>query len=272
MTSPGSSPETADLAYPTQILVDGDVTQGDVDYGWRRLLPVVEKVDEPVHLVRMKLSLAEPNRERRAGAQVLVDVRGDLVRAQVAADTMPEAIDLLKDRLRSRLDHRSERRKARRNRATESPAGEWRRGDFSADRPVRYDRPREERELVARKSYALDEITPDEAIFDMEQLDHDFYLFRDLTSGGDAVVARQENGNYLLARTQNQQADLGPSAFEIQISEGAPPRLSVDDAIRDMETLDVPYVLFIDDDSGRGEVVYHRYDGHYGLISPGDED
>ena len=266
MTSNGASSETAELGYPTQVVIEGDVADRDVDYGWRRLLPVIEKV----HLVRMKLSLAEPNRDRRAGAQVLVDVRGDLVRAQVAADTMPEAIDLLKDRLRGRLDHRSERRKTRRTRAAESGPGEWRRGDLSTDRPVRHDRPPEERELVARKSYNLDEITPDEAIFDMEQLDHDFYLFRDLTSGADAVVARQENGSYLLARTEDQQADPGPSAFEIQISEGAPPQLSVEEAIRDLETLNLPYLLFIDTASGRGEVVYSRYDGHYGLISPGD--
>src|SRR5690606_15553731 len=187
MTSSRESPATADLDFPTQVVIEGDVTDRDVDYGWRRLLPLIDKVDEPIHLVRMKLSRAEPSRERPANAQVLVDVRGDLVRAQVAADTMPEAIDLLKDRLRDRLTHRSERREARRTRAVESGPGEWRRGDFSADRPVRYDRPPDERELVARKSYALDEITPDEAIYDMEQLDHDFYLFRDLTSGGDAI-------------------------------------------------------------------------------------
>ena len=33
----------------------------------------------------------------------------------------------------------------------------------------------------------------------------------------------------------------------------------------------VPFVFFVDDQSGRGRVVYRRYDGHYGhygLITP----
>ena len=38
-----------------------------------------------------------------------------------------------------------------------------------------------------------------------------------------------------------------------------------------VERLDVdvePFVFFVEPESGRGNVVYRRYDGHYGLITP----
>ena len=31
-----------------------------------------------------------------------------------------------------------------------------------------------------------------------------------------------------------------------------------------------PFLLYADPDSGRGRLLYHRYDGHYGLIGPAD--
>ena len=88
-----ATPAATELDFPTQLITDGDVLDADVEYVWHRLLPVVQKLDEPVHLVRVKLGLAEVGRPLRATAQVLVDVHGDLVRAHVAAETMSEAID-----------------------------------------------------------------------------------------------------------------------------------------------------------------------------------
>jgi hypothetical protein len=32
--------------------------------------------------------------------------------------------------------------------------------------------------------------------------------------------------------------------------------------------LDLPFLFFIDAAPGRVSVLYHRYDGHYGLITP----
>ncbi|HEX7100919.1 MAG TPA: HPF/RaiA family ribosome-associated protein [Acidimicrobiia bacterium] len=262
-----ATPATTELDFPTQLITDGDVLDADVDYVWHRLLPVVQKLDEPVHLVRVKLGLAEVGRPLRATAQVLVDIHGDLVRAHVAAETMSEAIDQLKDRLVDQLDHRAERRKARRHRADSSEPGRWRHGDRTVPRPAFYDRPPEEREIVRRKTYALDPITPDEAIFDMEQLDHDFYLFQDVTNDSDALVARQDDGTYLLMRIGDGNADPGPSAFDIVVSGARPSRLTPHEAIEQLETLGLRYLLFEDAESGRGAVVYRRYDGHYGLIT-----
>lgn len=38
--------------------------------------------------------------------------------------------------------------------------------------------------------------TLDEAVFDLEAIDHEFLLFEDLATGSDAVVSRVEGGSY----------------------------------------------------------------------------
>src|SRR5690606_1304743 len=106
-----------------------------------------------------------------------LDVDGQLVRAQVAAATMPEAVDRFAVRLRSGPGRFVGRRRARRDAASGAEA------DRSTDRPAYFDRPPDERQIVRRKSFAAPRSTPDEAVFDMEALDHDFFLFREAESG-----------------------------------------------------------------------------------------
>jgi Sigma 54 modulation/S30EA ribosomal protein C terminus len=35
-----------------------------------------------------------------------------------------------------------------------------------------------------------------------------------------------------------------------------------------LEASGQPFLFFVDAETGRGNVLYHRYDGHYGLIVP----
>ena len=45
-------------------------------------------------------------------------------------------------------------------------------------------------------------------------------------------------------------------------------RLTVDEAIEHLDLVADPFVFFVHAETGRGNVVYLRYDGHYGLIEP----
>lgn len=59
----------------------------------------------------------------------------------VAGETMPLAVDRLKDRLLDKLNHRAQRRRDLRKRPPGSEPGHWRRGDLANHRPDYYDRP-----------------------------------------------------------------------------------------------------------------------------------
>src|SRR5690606_18075310 len=146
------------------------------------------------------------------------------------------------------------------------PAGpSWRRGDLPGHRPNYFDRPVHERELVRRKTYSIGETTPEEAVADMEQLDHDFFLFREAPTGEVAVVFRQ-NGSYGLLR-QNPDNESEPMDG-IELAKAVPPRLSVEEAIDRIGVTDEKFLFFVDEETDAGSVLYRRYDGHYGLIVP----
>lgn len=237
-----------------------------------------EKVDRlrsmapgPVLFARVDLTAhADPARERPAFAKAEFDVNGRLVRAHVAAATMFEAIDRLEARLRERLERFAHHAEAQHLRFRGGAEHEWRHGDRAASRPPYFPRPVEERELVRHKTFAVDEMTPDEAVLDLELLDHDFYLFRNRKTGEDNVVARSEGPGYELLEP-SVMCSLAQTMAPIRHSATRPPTLSIQDATQLVDLGDLPFVFFVDPDNGRGQVLYRRYDGHYGLIVPAEE-
>jgi hypothetical protein len=254
---------------PIEVAIQGDVEPSVVDYARQRIRAVIDHLDEPVLFARLKLiRAADPARERPALAHAALDIDGEMVRAHVAAHELREAADLLQRRLLDKLEQRASHRRALRRRSGLPGPGEWRHGDLRSDRPEFYDRPVEERKLLRHKTFALEELTPDEAAFDMDQLDYDFHLFRDLASGEDAVLERLPDGTWRLTRLHPVDVDPGPSAIALTV--GEPPRLvsTVSDALDRLNAGSDPFVFFENYDTGRGNVLYRRYDGHYGLIEP----
>lgn len=254
---------------PIEVVTRGDVPEAARQYAVEQLGRAIDQIAEPVLFVRVKLTQApDPARDRPAIAEVSVDVNGDVVRAQLAGHDPREAIDLLQRRLRSRLEHRAERQEAVRQRPASSGVGEWRHGDPPTHRPEHFDRPVDERELVRRSTYTDAPMTPDEAAFDLEQLDVDFYLFRELATGEDALIERDDGEGYRLTRLGGSTADPGPTAVRLTVVGNGVPVLTVDEARERLDAGGERLVLFADAATGRANVLYLRYDGHYGLVAP----
>ena len=253
----------------TTMMTRGEVSDESRDYADKRLSTLIEHIAEPVLFARVKLTQApDPALERPAIAEATIDINGEIVRAQIGAHSMGEAIDMLRARLRGKLEHRAQHRQALRRRAASSPPGEWRHGDPPTERPGYFERPAEEREVVRHKSYMTDELTPDEAAFDMEQLDFDFYLFRDRVSGEDALLERVSDGSYRLTRVRPSSIATEPTAVALAIAPHSAPALDLDEAIERISANGERLVFFENATTGRGNVLYRRYDGHYGLITP----
>jgi ribosome-associated translation inhibitor RaiA len=232
-----------------QVAARGAVGDEYIRYAEEKIRAVTPAAPRPVLFARVALSQHEnPSVERPASAKATLDVSGRLVRAHVAAPTMREAVDLLEDRLRRRLDILAERRQQARHETGLAEPGEWRHGSLPTPRPAHFLRPPEERELVRHKTYEYTALAPKEAALDLELLDFDFHLFRNSDTGGDCVVHRRPDGTLGLVETA--------------------PSESVEEAIDRLEATGEPFVFFNDPESGRGNVLYHRYDGHYGLITP----
>ncbi|MGC8472472.1 MAG: sigma 54 modulation/S30EA ribosomal C-terminal domain-containing protein [Acidimicrobiales bacterium] len=234
-----------------------------------KVASIIAEHGTPVLFARVKLAWEpDPAQPRRARAEVLLDVNGEPLRVQATAHEMTEAVDVLADRLRHRLEHRARRIEELQRFDGVARPGEWRHGDLPTERPPYFDRPLAERQLVRHKTFAVGELTCDEAIFDMNQLDDDFYLFVDLASGLDSVVERTEESTYRMTRLVPSTAELGPTAEPVELSDTEAPVLSLDEAIERLGSSGERHLFFQDAQTGRGCVLYLRYDGHYGLIVP----
>jgi len=100
-------------------------------------------------------------------------------------------------------------------------------------------------------------------------LDHDFYLFHDAATNMDEVVYRRDDGRIGLiypAGAQSLPADDGPVSEASRFSEP----IALEAAVEEMNVLSHRFMFFVDADSDRGNVIYMRYDGNYGLIEPAD--
>jgi hypothetical protein len=263
-----------------QLTTRGDVPIGSATYAVDKIRAVVERVVRPVLSARVRLTLApDPAVERPAMAQAVLDLDGHLLRAHTAAPTMREAIDRMEDRLVDQLDRLVPDWESTRG-AMPQP-GQWRHSSVPAHRPEHYPRPPAERRVVRHKAFSLPRTTVDEAAFDMEMLDYDFYLFTDLDNGQDSVVYRDPRAGepdadpamppYRLAQltpVPQQRTPERPSAVAFSRSPVPAPRLTVPEAADRLDLTGLPFVFFENVETGRGNLLYHRYNGHYGLITP----
>ena len=248
-------------------MVRGRVPHGAVLYARRKIGRIVARPGDPVLHARVKLTLrADRAVPRPAVVEVALDVNGRMVRAHRAAPEFREAIDLVEDRLADRLEHLAGRRRERTRRSARLAPGEWRHGGPMAERPARYPRPADERLIVERKAFSVQEATLEEAAFDLELLDHDFFLFREPGADGESLLVRHTDGRYGLVRSAP-----GAAAPPADFTAGAAPPvldLDIDEAIERINETGEPYVFFRHRRTGHGTVLYWRYDGHYGLITP----
>jgi len=248
------------------IVVRGDVPDAMVAYAVDKLRKIVAHAHVPVLDVELRLEHhADPARERPNHVEASLDLDGEPVRAHRSAASMSEAVDRALTRLRRRVEAATERPQALqlRHRDLES----WHHDDQPTARPHRYPRPVEERQLVRRKTFALEPESIEEALFDLETLDHDFFLFVHDETDAEAVVYRRDGGYGIMQRAATPEAI---DQVEVPIEVGTPPAITtLKDALSVLDESDAPFEFFVDVESGRGLVAYRRYDGHYGLILPG---
>ena len=255
-------------ALQVQAVTSGAVPEDAMDYAVLRVRAGLRSAPEPVLFARVKLAIAaDQDAGRPAIAQVGIDLNGRRVRAQAVAENMRAAIELMCDKLRVQLDRATQAGDPEVGGLGRRP-GQWLpRARQSAEAPS----------VVRHKSYGLARLTPDEAIADLELLDYEFHLFTERASESDSVVYLTDDG-YRIAQADPRPdlLELEPLGAAVRVSEVRAPRLELAQAQARLEATGLahggqPFVFFVNSQTGRGNVLYHRYDGHYGLITPTDD-
>jgi ribosome-associated translation inhibitor RaiA len=252
-----------------EVFVRGDLPDRVAEYARRKITRLARRLGDPVLHARIRLTLQpDPAVARPVRAQVNLDVNGRLVRAEVAGVTGEGTVDLLVDRLRQRLVGLKQHWEARRGGLPVAAAHHWRHGSESTRRPPYYPRPIDDRRIVRRRSFSPARISPDEAAWEMNRMGYDFHLFIEASTGGDAVIYRGGPTGFRLARLESGPTWLPLSNVPITLSPHPAPPLTLEEARQRLDTTGQPFVFFADAETGRGNVIYHRYDGHYGLVTP----
>jgi ribosomal subunit interface protein len=251
---------------PVSVTTRGGVSRGMEVYARDKVAKVYRYSRDTVRVAHVVLSYShDPARPRPALAEAGLELDGTRVRAQAAEPTMREAIDVLADRLQSALvQHRDTVVTRHRWLDTQRPH-EWRHGSVPAPMLDHYRRPAEEREVVRRKSFALAPLSIEEAAFDMDLLGHDFYLFVDRESGADAVISVTRGGYALRGALAPPEGTTVPVRYL-----GPAPTLTDAEAVQRLDLSGEPFLFYLEPASGRGRVLYLRYDGHYGLVEAAD--
>jgi hypothetical protein len=245
-----------------QVTVRGAVPDDVATRARDKVLDLADRARGTVSAATVRLTEPVEQTGVRAGrpavAQVNLTANGRPLRVQTAATTLGEALELAAARLRELmaavdpLDGHSVPS------PPAQPRPDWRRPGLRSS----------ERTVVRRKVYPLMVQTPDEAAATLQTRDYDFHLFTDPESGSDSVIYRGAPDGYLLAQVDPGLPARTATRIPLTVNAIPAPRISLSQARKELATLEAPFLFFADEATGRGNVLYRRYDGNFGLILP----
>jgi hypothetical protein len=236
----------------------GEVSEAAREYAAQQLAGRLSMSSCRLGPVQMRLTWigAASGVTRPAVAQANVEADGRIVRAQLACSSLPEASKQLGQRLVEQL-HRS---------TLTPPSRPW---PDERPRPESTVVAAQEARIVRHKSYELKRCTPQDAAVTMDLRDYDFHLFIDAATGEENVISRVGPTGYRLTRLAGPRPDTAAGArplIRMTVDVQPVPSGTASQVAARVDLAQLGHRFFRDTDTGRGAVLYRRYDGHYGLL------
>ena len=135
-------------------------------------------------------------------AQMTINASGATLRGQETGLTLFAAVDAVTDvmdkqirRYKGRAYRTSQARRSARSQAMRENVGALLE-DVATDEEDREESLEEIGKVVRVKRFAMKPMTVEDAIMEMELLDHDFFLFHNAETGQHSVVYRRTDGDY----------------------------------------------------------------------------
>ncbi|MCK0091100.1 ribosome-associated translation inhibitor RaiA [Rhodococcus sp. F64268] len=171
----------------------------------------LERFDPTIFLFDVELQHERNRRQMKSCQRVEITARGKgpVVRAEAAADSFYAAFESVTAKLESRLRRTKDRRKVSYGDKTpvsvaEATAELAQDDSLGISPDVSLDGYEQEPEgpgrIVRTKEHRADPMTVDDALYEMELVGHDFYLFHDKETDKPSVVYRRHAFDYGLLR------------------------------------------------------------------------
>ncbi len=127
-------------------------------------------------------------------AEATIWTKGPTLRARESSTAFEASIDQLVDKLERQVKRYREKRSRRET---------GRRGNGHSMAEPQFSAEQLERMIVKSKQFELQSMTPEEATLQLELVGHDFFVFRNETTGRTEVVYRRRGGGYGHIEPQN---------------------------------------------------------------------
>jgi putative sigma-54 modulation protein len=184
-----------------KLLIHGrnlDVTPAIRDYTEAKLGRAINHYEGLVKEADVHLSVARNPRVPQQTAEVTVFANGLVIRAQERSENLYASIDMVAGKLSRQLRRYKDRLNDHHGPAAVEAEGE----ELSALESVLPDDLVGGREpalpvpAVRRKYFSMPPMSLEQALHQLELIDHDFYVFREESSGGLQVVYRRNHGGF----------------------------------------------------------------------------
>jgi putative sigma-54 modulation protein len=180
-----------------------DITDAIRDYVQQKIQKAVSHFEGFTNEVDVNLSVARnPRITPRQTAEVTIYANGNVIRAQESSENLYASIDLVADKIARQLRKYKERRNDR-HAASAAKTGEQIE-QLPVDTTLIGDRkPVLPQEVLRMKYFAMPPMTIEEAREQLELVDHDFYMFRNASTGEINVIYERNHGGYGVIQPRN---------------------------------------------------------------------
>ena len=173
-------------------------------------LAKLERYDHKI--IRTDVELQHERNPRQNGScqhiEITCRTRGPVVRSEACAEDFYKALDMAADKLERRFRQAADRRRVHHGRRTPIPLGQTPDALAALAAPEAASEPAEEEvaepegpgRVVRVKEHPAKPMNVDQALYEMELVGHDFYLFSDVDTGKPSVVYRRHAYDYGLIR------------------------------------------------------------------------
>ncbi len=186
-----------------KLLIHGrnlDVTPAIRDYTETKLTRAINHFEGIVKEADVHLSVARNPRVPQQIAEVTMFANGTVIRAQERSDNLYASIDLVASKLSRQLNRYKDRLLERQQGPVHRSARDEEAGAANLPLPgaslTDGKEPVTPSRGVRRKYFAMPPMSLDDALHQLDLIDHDFYVFRDAETNQIQVVYRRNHGGF----------------------------------------------------------------------------
>jgi len=179
-----------------------EITNAINEYVHQKIEKAVNHFQNLTTEVDVHLSVARnPRINPKQTAEVTIYANGTVVRAEESSENLYASIDLVADKIARQLRKYKEKRHEKNHVPVKT-------AEVLGDQPVATDllsdrAPELPEQVVRTKYFAMPPMTIQEALEQLELVDHDFYMFRNRETGEINVIYERNHGGYGVIQPRN---------------------------------------------------------------------